>query len=167
MKSTVRRPVAWLAWLLGLAACGGSAPAAGFGHDGGPDGGRVVDLPDATVEDAMGRPPIDASKECPVQDGAAVDGDAGCIEGGTPPGLGSAFACGQETCFTRSQYCFFESAGQARIPGPGGAFDYGSCVPFPCSCGATPSCDCLRSVVKGPCACVEQCGATGVSCVYP
>ena len=111
--------------------------------------------------------PIDAREDCPLRDGLAPVADAACVEGGLPPGVGSPFACGTETCFTQSEYCFFEAAGQTRDPGPGGAFSGGTCAPFPCSCGATPSCECLRSIYKAPCRCVEVCGATGVFCVYP
>lgn len=89
------------------------------------DGGSADST--VTVEDAGSFPGFDGE-----QPEAPEFIDAGCVEGGLPPGLGARFSCGDASCWSGSEYCSLDVLG-----------DGGVCAPLPCRCGAAPACGCL------------------------
>jgi hypothetical protein len=178
-----------LAFLVGLAACGGSASVivgvdAGGGNRDGAAGGDGA-APDGTVAaDGAGADSsgdraesacvgIDCGRSDAGADAIAMDStapfvDAGCVDGGLPPGMGFPFACGTSTCFSQSEYCTWSIGGlqQARPDPKVGFFSFGQCMPLPCSCGAAPTCDCVQ-MMGLPCFCMDEGGALGVQCDLP
>jgi hypothetical protein len=189
-----------LALLVAVAACGGSTAAsvvgdAGTGSDGAPwadsttadvaspdagaDAGAAADAGDVANADATddGSTPCNDGGCAPPD--AGVDAppfvDAGCIEGGLPPAMGTAFTCGLDTCFSQSQYCMWGVGGivpemrNGVTPRRGAQlFAEGTCMPLPCSCGAFPTCACIQALpLVAPCQCMEAEGGIGVECFFP
>ncbi len=128
---------------------------------------------DATTDDAGNGD--GACDLCPFDSGPLPDGpitcdagpfvDAGCDDGSLPPGVGTPFACGAQTCWSGSQYCWFAMAGPAPPPNH---YDMGVCRPFPCVCGAQPTCGCTPYACQPACQCTtDDAGAMLVTCSFP
>jgi hypothetical protein len=140
------------------------------------DGGYDISaVPDASVADGgyeVGAIPVDgAADQGPVSfpDASFVDASP-CTDDAVAPESGTPFDCtwpGSNpgpTCWSGSQVCVLWSAGQIRHPDT--SYPTPGCQPFPCGCGATPSCACLGSLQE-PCTCSDDAGAVMVYCVFP
>ncbi len=79
----------------------------------------------------------------------------GCVNGALPPGLGVHFSCGDASCWSGSEYCAMELAGDAGV-----------CAPLPCRCGAQPTCGCLFDCPFQSCV-QEDAGAIYQRCSCP
>lgn len=93
---------------------------------------------------------------CDAQLPQVVDGDRArfddgrdiavrCVAGGCEAYVAS-FACGDQTCDSRTDYCEAFVPG-VQLPDGGGAPIQYTCQPVPSACTATPTCACIGSTV--------------------
>jgi len=107
--------------LSAVAACGGVAGSTDEPPAGSGDGGPALD-----------------TGSSPGQDSAPEDsGTAGDSGAGDAADAGSrTFPCGSTSCAMATQYC--------QVPSGGPAGQVARCEPIPPSCGASPTCACVK-----------------------
>ena len=79
---------------------------------------------------------------------ACTGGDTDKTDSGGEDTAPQPFACGEETCDARTQYCYSFSGGAVDTSGEGNSSQ--ECMEIPADCLDTPTCACLEASPDAP-----------------
>jgi hypothetical protein len=135
-------------------------------------GGDNVDI-DGGADASSDAPSVDGGNDkdgSTTADGAAGDGAItdgavgdGAVTDGAAGDGGAAFACGNKTCNSATDYCDITKIGPDGGPKVDGGSNVDTCLAYPVTCtadGGKPSCACISTT----CACAQSGSDITVTC---